>query len=470
MRARSNTRKILPGRSPGCWIIWVAFAASSFSFALAHDIPNERIDRSIQVSLSPGLIAVDYEVSLAELTLTQDLRRLIGSLPGADRQDWLTRYGQETGPLNAKGMLVTVDGKPILLSMKNFNLDVEEHPSYRFHLVAQIPARGRLRVHDTNYVSSDGTSRLAIRGQGGVLIEGDQLPGDVALIAIRPVWALSDDDERRTKQVVVDYRVGTLNTSVPANLTSAFSTEFRSGDSVTKPAVTDDPSALRGQTRLFRLFDETSRASWLMLAAVGLLLGAAHAIQPGHGKTLVTAVALGPGVRLYQPALLGLAATLAHCGSVLLIAAFLWYTGTTRVAVAHEALTKLAGFVIGAAGFWRIGRSLGGYFEHDQDAVPAIAMNSRNLIGLGLAGGVVPCWDAVALLLLAAALGRLAAGVGLVLAFSAGMAVVLVAVGVLAMKLKQATVGTDSQGRTRRVLALACGGILTAIGCFLFFP
>lgn len=97
-------------------------------------------------------------------------------------------------------------------------------------------------------------------------------------------------------------------------------------------------------------------------------------------------------------------------------------------------------------------------------------MNSRALIGLGLAGGVVPCWDAVALLLLAAALGRLAAGVGLVLAFSAGMAVVLVAVGVLAMKLKQATVGTDSQGRTRRVLALACGGILTAIGCFLFFP
>jgi ABC-type nickel/cobalt efflux system permease component RcnA len=284
------------------------------------------------------------------------------------------------------------------------------------------------------------------------------------------MWSLSDDDERRTKQVVVEYRIAAaLNSPIQANPASAHNTEFRSADSVTKPPAAGARGTLAGQTRLYRLLDETSRASWLMLALAGLLLGAAHAIQPGHGKTLVTAVALGPGVRFYQPALLGLTATLAHCGSVLLIAAFLWYTGETRVASAHHLLTKIAGFAIGAAGLWRIGRSLGGYFEHDEEAVSTFTGTSRALIGLGLAGGVVPCWDAVALLLLAAALGRLAAGVALVLAFSAGMAVVLVAVGVLAMKLKKATIGIDLEGRSRRILALACGGILAAIGCFLFF-
>ena len=81
-------------------ILWchLALAAWALPPAQAHDIPNQRVDRSIQVSLSPGLIAVDYEVSLSELTLTQDLRRLIGSLPGADRQEWLARYGQVTVP------------------------------------------------------------------------------------------------------------------------------------------------------------------------------------------------------------------------------------------------------------------------------------------------------------------------------------------------------------------------------------
>ena len=82
---------------------------------------------------------------------------------------------------------------------------------------------------------------------------------------------------------------------------------------------------------LGRLLDEGTHFSWGMLGLIALGLGAAHAIQPGHGKTLVTAVALGPDAKLYQPALLGLATTVSHLGSVLLIAAVLWYTGTSRV-------------------------------------------------------------------------------------------------------------------------------------------
>ena len=88
-------------------------------------------------------------------------------------------------------------------------------------------------------------------------------------------------------------------------------------------------------------------------------LGAAHAIQPGHGKTLVTAVALGPQARLYQPVLLGLATTLTHMGSVLLVALALWFTGATQVESVHMGLARSAGFVIAAAGFWRIGRYVG---------------------------------------------------------------------------------------------------------------
>ena len=46
-----------------------------------------------------------------------------------------------------------------------------------------------------------------------------------------------------------------------------------------------------------------------------------------------------------------------------------------------------------------------------------------------MAGGLVPCWDAVALIVLAEAMGRLGLGVILLVAFSLGMAAVLVAVG-----------------------------------------
>ncbi len=81
----------------------------------------------------------------------------------------------------------------------------------------------------------------------------------------------------------------------------------------------------------------------------------------------------------------------------------------------------------------------------------------------------MPCWDAVSLLLLAAALGKLAAGVAMVLAFSAGMAIVLVLVGLAAWKLKTAALGAKSQDRWRRPLAIASSAILIAIGFYLFF-
>src|SRR3954447_16116537 len=139
---------------------------------LAHDIPNARVDRAIQATLRPGRLAIDYEVSLSELTLTQDLRALVGTLPGADRPAWFDRYGREVGPLDAKGFFVAIDGRPLDLRFRGFDLAVEEHPRFTFHLEVPIPARGRLRVQDTNYAGSEGTSRLALRAEGPVRIRG----------------------------------------------------------------------------------------------------------------------------------------------------------------------------------------------------------------------------------------------------------------------------------------------------------
>jgi ABC-type nickel/cobalt efflux system permease component RcnA len=455
----------------------VALAIPRQPAAWAHDIPNQRVDRSIQVSVWPGRLQVDYEVSLTELTLTQDLRALIGGLPGAGRAEWLARYGQVVGPLNAKGILAAVDGRPLALAVKGYDLAVEEHPRYTFHFEAPIAAAGRLSVHDTNYISSDGTSRLAVRGRAGAVITGDDLPAEVEQIEIRPVWLLTDAEERRTKQVEVRYRAGSL-------VAGAVAPGLEKPSAEPEPARSAPPQAAatarapahergfrieRSPGRISRLLDGSATVPWFILAALAMGLGAAHAIQPGHGKTLVAAVAIGPGARFFQPALLGLVTTLAHTGSVLLLAAVLWYTGATRVGSVHHALTKVAGFAIAAAGAWRVGRYLGGFEEHHPEELYFGAISNRSLVALGLAGGMIPCWDAVGLLVLAAALGRLAAGVGLVLAFSAGMAAVLVAVGAVAWKVKSAAIGRDREPKWQRGLGLACGMMLAAIGLFLFF-
>jgi len=451
-------------RLPGL-LLGLALASLALPAAWSHDIPNQRIDRSIQVSIRPGLLEIDYEVSLTELTLTQDLRALIGGLPGADRTEWLARYGQVTGPLNAKGMLVAIDGQPVNLAVRSFDLTVEEHPRYTFHFEARISGEGRLAVRDTNYVSSEGTSRLAVRGRDAVIVAGDDLPPEVERIEIRPVWQLSDEEERRTKQVEVRFRAPALPSGglVHESLFAPRSTLHAPRQ--TLPAIGIKSGGL---TRISQLLDETTRFSWSILLVLAMVLGAAHAIQPGHGKTLVTAVALGPSAQFYQPALLGLATAVAHMGTVLLVALALWYTGATQVGAVHIGLARIAGFVIAAAGLWRVGRHIAGFGEHELEDLRTGAISNRGLIGLGLAGGLVPCWDAVGLLVLAAAVGRLASGVGLVLAFSAGMATILVAVGCLAWKVKSAALGSDGSPKWQRRLGLAGGMMLAAIGIFLF--
>ena len=145
---------------------------------------------------------------LSELTLIQDLRALIGTLPGADRREWFDQYGRIGGPLNAKGLLVSVDGRPLVLRSGGFDLSVEDHVRYTFHFETDLPPRGRLAIRDTNYASGEGMSRLAVRGVGGVVIRGDDLPSDVTKIPHRPVWQLTDAEERRTRQLEVEFEPG----------------------------------------------------------------------------------------------------------------------------------------------------------------------------------------------------------------------------------------------------------------------
>jgi ABC-type nickel/cobalt efflux system permease component RcnA len=424
--------------------------------AWSHDIPNARVDRAIQAILGAGRLEVDYEVSLSELTLTQDLRALIGTLPGVDRRAWFDRYGQETGPLNAKGLLVAIEGRAVELRCRGFDLSVEEHPRYTFHFEAAIPRRGRLAIQDTNFEASEGTSRLAVRGAGVVRIRGDDLPSDLALIPARPVWQLTDAEERRTKQVEVTYETAS-SPAAAAERTAAAPPRPRA------PA----PSRPRRDNPLSRLLDGASGLPLMGLGLIAVVLGAAHAIQPGHGKMLVTATALGERGSWLRGAVLAAALTLTHTGSVVLIAVALGWTRSERYPDVHTSLARVAGFVIAAIGLWRLGRHLAGLGEHDIPEADAVARGGRGLIGLGVAGGLVPCWDAVGLIVLAEAVGRLALGLALLLAFSLGMAAVLIAVGAMAAGLRRLVVDRQRGGVWARRLGIAGSAIVTLIGLSL---
>jgi ABC-type nickel/cobalt efflux system permease component RcnA len=428
----------------GPFAFWLASLISLQS--IAHDIPDARVDRSIQATLSPGRLRVDYEVSLAELTLVQDLRQLGIDAAGGDRRAWFERYAQVIGPLDAKGLLVVVNGDEIELRVVGFDLTVEGHPRFTFHYEADIPPAGRLAINDTNYASSEGTSRLALRPFDGVEVRGDSLPTDVSAIAIRPVWQLTDAEERRTRRLIVEYAGSAAPTKVAPVATT------------TSPR----PSA-SASSGLSSLLDRAGDRAWPALLLGALVLGAAHAVQPGHGKTIVAAASIGQGGSHWRGAWLGLATAAVHLASVALIAAVLAATRASRPAEIHRDLARLAGFAIASVGLWRVGRGLAGFGVHDHRP-ETDGLHRRGWLTIALAGGIVPCWDAVALVLLADGLDRLPLGLALLGAFSLGMAGVLVVVGLLAGRARARFDRPEGGGRWGRRFGLAGSLVLTILG------
>ncbi|MBE2201407.1 MAG: PD40 domain-containing protein, partial [Anaerolinea sp.] len=91
----------------------------------------------------------------------------------------------------------------------------------------------------------------------------------------------------------------------------------------------------------------------------------------------------------------------------------------------------------------------------------------RALIGLGISGGLVPCPDAIAILLVAIAINRLALGLSLILSFSLGLAVILIAIGLAMVQSRRAFGRFSRVERLAPAISVFSAVIVLALGAAL---
>jgi nickel/cobalt exporter len=186
----------------------------------------------------------------------------------------------------------------------------------------------------------------------------------------------------------------------------------------------------------------------LMLSGIGIALiaGAGHALSPGHGKTMVAAYLVGSRGTPQQAVVLGLVTTLTHTISVFALGIVaLLLSQYILPEMLYPILSFLSGLMVCGVGFWLLERHLNPAPKHHHHAhhhhhthndspnhihYPSNSqITLQSLLTLGIAGGLVPCPSALVLLLSAIALHQTVYGLLLVCAFSFGLAVVLVSVG-----------------------------------------
>ena len=240
-----------------------------------------------------------------------------------------------------------------------------------------------------------------------------------------------------------------------------------------------------------------------LLTAFGL--GAAHALTPGHGKTVVGAYLVGSRGTAKHAVFLGLTTTITHTAGVFLFGLIVLFASQF---ILPEQLYPWLGVTSGLLvvwiglslvyGRWRAMHQPAHHHQHDHhhdhnhdhhhDHDHTVGYHThfgighththphneditwRSLLALGISGGLIPCPSALVVLLSAIALGRVALGLALITVFSLGLASVLTGIGlvlVYAGKLFQRLPGDN--GRFIQAIPVLSALFITLVGIGITF-
>ena len=228
-------------------------------------------------------------------------------------------------------------------------------------------------------------------------------------------------------------------------------------------------AALPGADAVLRGLDDLSRqfntlvgsrdlTPGVALAAVllSVALGAGHAFLPGHGKTIMAAYLVGKRGRLRDVVTVGATVTVTHTVGVLVLGLALTASAALVPTAVEQVLAVISGLLVAGVGVGLLVTSLrrsrtaglevvkvpagvvaghGHGHGHEHEHEPH-GFGRGGLVGLGVAGGLVPSPSALLVLLAAIALGRTWLGIVLVLAYGLGMAGALTAAGLLLVRLQ----------------------------------
>ena len=417
-----------------CYLLVPAGVAS------AHPLGNFTINRFARVEVAGQRLYVRYVVDMAEIPTLQHVAIRIGALH------------------------VSVDGRPVVLHVTKTAL---AHPkgaaglrTTRFQALLagpRIERAANVSVDDRNYAGRIGWKEIVL----GAATESRS----------EELRAYPKDLLR--SPLAVTHAGGRLapNGDAPPTLLT--------GRALAAPDRIADSSfaALIGRKHLSAL---------VVLVSLGLAVfwGAAHALSPGHGKTIVSAYLVGSRGTPWHAALLGLITTATHTAGVFALGGITlllsqWIVPDTL----YPWLNLIAGVMVVAIGLsvlrsrLRKRRASGHdhHHEHGHDhghehshEVPD-SLSMRSLLAVGVSGGLLPCPSALVVLLAAISLHRVAFGLVLIVAFSLGLALTITGIGLVAVFAKRAFGRMSMDGSLIRFLPavsalviLVAGAIMTA--------
>ena len=529
--------------------LFVLISTSTTSFA--HPMGNFSVNHYSKVKIGQRSVEIRYVIDMAEIPTFQEIREF-GITPNADDPS-ASRYLDREEQLLKAGLSLESDGEAVRLDTLSRQVAFAEGAGGLPTMKIEFVFRARLEVNagahklsylDNNFPGRSGWREIVVLGDGVAILDSSAPATDrsqelthyssdalnsppqqlSAVVGFRTSLsgpeqhveaAMTEPSANRmihrgrsgshqaSAQTLAHPGQGRLSTGIAGPITSPALTSEHSSSSVAAPTVTL-PSAVHPQntprSRFTELVSTQGKLSFWVLFSAALIaagLGALHALEPGHGKTIVAAYLVGSRGTARHAVLLGIVVTAAHTAGVYLLGALTLYA--SRYIVPEQLypwLGAISGLSVAGLGIFIFLRHWTGETgdhshapgeQHSHwflamfkqparadvtsratvttNSKPERALSLRELCMLGITGGIVPCPAALVVLLSAFSLHRIGFGLFLITAFSFGLAAVLVFVGLTMVYAKRVVSSHVQAGSTAlRYLPFLSSAFMVVLG------
>ena len=480
--------------------VWIAMLCLTGPLLQAHPMGNFSVSHYSRIEVNGHGARVHYVLDLAEIPTFQLLQqwKLDPAAPQAELEGHAAAQAREW----VRNLSVQVGGKAMSPRLEKSSLKMDKGAGGMavMRVTADFSidaAPGKLEFEDRNYPDRAGWKEIVIvAGKDAVVQHAspDNADRSQELTAypqdplIAPPQDLIASLGWQSTAPVLRAKSAPLPPASATSETVAPPVKEPPPSPTTQPPGQNAPGTVVRGDYLSRMLHQGDIGWGMILAGmvVAFGLGAVHALSPGHGKTIVAAYLVGTRGTPKHAIFLGGMVTFTHTISV-------FFLGLTTLFLSQyvlpEKIYPVLGAISGLSIVW-IGTTLffkrlsaakrGGHHYnnplvhdhgdgHVHSHVPEGDVSMASLVALGASGGLVPCPSALVLLLSSVALGRVALGLTLLVAFSAGLAMVLMAIGLVVLYAKHLL--PDSQKTARsplfRYVPVASAAVITCAGLLM---
>lgn len=233
---------------------------------------------------------------------------------------------------------------------------------------------------------------------------------------------------------------------------------------------------------IIRSFDPNNPTYLVTALVLVFFAGFIHSLTPGHGKSIITAYLIGTQRKKYKDILiLGTSITVSHTILIFILGFFLLaFSQLFTVNSILPFFTVATAFIMTYLGLSLLRQSYRtytnknpnahdhGFLEHehklDQQLIKRRSekqqFGTMQLFFIGLSGGLIPCVEALSLLIFAAKAGYTLFGLIMVLSFSVGLASAIILIGLLITRGKQNLSFLEKYSRLFQIMVPLVIGLL----------